>query len=106
LAGQALQAFDLMEVPTLSQFEALQEFVGQLRQEVQELKAQLPEWVDQAEASKLSGYSRSWFFHQRRAGTLPVAYKKAGPRTLFYLRADCVQLGRDNLILPPASVAA
>ena len=93
------------QVPTLEEFQQLAHLVVQLRDEVAEVRFQLPEWIDQKEACRLTGQSRTWFFAQRQAGRLPVAYKKTGARSLLYSRADCVVLGLKNLILPPAHVA-
>lgn len=93
-----------MQVASLEDFEALKAEVAAIKLELREVKALQPAWVNQEEASRLTGCSRTWFFRQRKAGKLPIKYKKTGPRTIQYDRADCVKLGRQNLILPPAEV--
>jgi|GEM_PF-5111455 len=90
-----------MEVVPLAQFQELEQRFQRLDQRMTDLEQQLPAWVGQKEAEKLTGYSRTWLFRQRKAGKLPIKYKKTGARTIIYDRADCVAFGRKHLIHPP-----
>lgn len=54
---------DLLEIP---EFQALVSQQGQLRAEVASLRAQLPDWVDQVEAERLTGLSETTLWRERQ----------------------------------------
>ncbi len=96
-----------MDVPTREEFDkAIESLWQKIREQdviIHLLKEGQSEWVSQAEACRLTGRSRAWFYERRNTDSLPIAMQ---PRTtdsgrIFYKRSDCVAFARKNAIVPP-----
>ena len=83
--------------------ELIHEAITPLVRMIQELQSAIPDWVKLEEAQRLTGRSRSWFYEQRNAGTLPITLlpRTEGSRRTMYSRKDCLAYGIQHAILPP-----
>ncbi|MDO7854427.1 hypothetical protein [Hymenobacter convexus] len=77
--------FTLNDFPEWKQF--LEEF-RQLKKEVIELRAALPEWVDQVEAERLTGLSNTTLWRERKNPHSLIQWKQ--DRGVRYLRSSLI----------------
>jgi hypothetical protein len=64
-----------MQVPTLEQFEKLQQVVLGLVSELKQVQASLPQWVQDEEARRLTGLSRTQLWRERQNATSSIKWK-------------------------------
>lgn len=77
--------FTLNDFPEWNQ---LLEELRQLKQEVLELRAALPEWVDQVEAERLTGLSNTTLWRERKNPHSLIQWKS--DRGVRYLRSSLI----------------
>jgi hypothetical protein len=74
------------QVPSFEEFEELRKQVQELRAELAQYRAAVPEWVRGAEAQRLTGLSQSTLSRERRKPDTLLVWKSVGG--LRYLRSS------------------
>lgn len=91
----------------LSDFPEWNKLLGQFQQitaEVQELRASLPEWVDQVEAERLTGLSHTTLWRERKNLHSLIQWKQ--DRGVRYLRASLIAYNNSRAVVRSASPAS
>lgn len=87
-------SIDLMQFP---EFLALCKLVADQGEELRQLKASLPEWVDEAEAQRLTGLSRTTLFRERKSTTSLIRWKQ--DHGVRYERASLLSYNKSRAVV-------
>jgi len=89
---------------SLTDFPEFQHLVGQFQQlsaELREVKAALPQWVDEAEARRLTGLSRTTLYRERQNPHSLIAWKQ--DHGVRYLRASLLAYNTSRAVVRGAT---
>jgi predicted mannosyl-3-phosphoglycerate phosphatase (HAD superfamily) len=84
------------QVPSFEEFEQLRKKVQELRAELAQYRATLPEWVREAEAQQLTGLSQATLARERKKPDTLLVWKSTGG--LRYLRSSLLAFNEARTI--------
>ena len=90
--------FDLTQFP---EFQHLQQQCQQLAEQLREVQAQLPQWVDEVEAQRITGLSRTTMFRERQRPHSLIRWKQ--DHGVRYERASLIAHNHSRAVVRGAS---